>query len=531
MATLRDRVTAAYKAFREPQLITSPTDITDFGDFDARRLRYALLWAFFENTAYRSIHSWSTGYKKQYGLYRYIRNIYNPANRMGIFWQTHLMGGRLDPEAGDGETEPSALPIVTKHEELRPAIGHLWELSNWQVNKDVFTLWGTIFGDVALEVVDDPVREKVYLKIVNPSLIKSLDRDPFGNVKGYVFEEKRAHPNAQRKQAVTYTEIAVRDGDNVVYKTQLNGQPYAWPGQEQDGQAVAEWSRPYSFIPLVTVKHNDVGLDWGWSEMHPGRGKFQEVDDLASKLSDQIRKLVEAPWFFAGVDRPASTPATTSRDSETYQQTSSATNRPQPGREEMPALYGPQGSTATALVAPLDIAATTAYIKELLAELERDFPELQMDIWSASGDASGRALRIARQRCEAKVRQRRSNYDNALVRAQQMALAIGGWRGYPEFGGLGLESYQQGALDHSFAKRAVFAQDPMDDVELETAVWEGAKAAVASGLPLVTYLRRQGWSEKDITELQADQAALAQTGLEALPPWNLADEPGQGEQT
>ncbi|MFH1574633.1 MAG: hypothetical protein ABIG68_11660, partial [Acidobacteriota bacterium] len=359
MASLRDRVTAAYKAFREPQLITAPTDVTDFGDFDARRMRYALLWAFFENTAYRSIHSWSASYKRQYGLYRYIRNIYNPANRMGIFWQTHLMGGRLDPEAGDGKTEPNALPILTEHEELRRAIAHLWELSNWQVNKDVFTLWGSIFGDVALEVVDDPLREKVYLKIANPSLIKSVELDPFGNVKAYVFEEKRPHPNSQRKQTVTYTEIAIRDGENVVYQTQLNGQAYAWPGQEQDGRPVAEWSRPYGFIPLVMVKHNDVGLDWGWSEMHPGRGKFQEVDDLASKLSDQIRKLVEAPWFFAGVDKPASTPTTTSRDSETYQQTSASADRPQPGREEMPALYGPQGATATPLVAPLDIEATT----------------------------------------------------------------------------------------------------------------------------------------------------------------------------
>ena len=428
MATLRDRVSAAYRAFKEPQLVTQPLDADEFSDFEARRVRYAILWAFFENTAYRRIHSWSAQYLKSHGLYRYTRNIYNPAHRLGVFWQTHLQGGLLDPMAGDGEGEPSALPIVTEQDALRPAIARLWELSNWQINKDVFTLQGTVFGDIALEVVDDRAREAVYLRVVNPSTIKDVTLDPFGNVKAYEFEEARAHPE-NKNRTVTYTETAERSGDNVIYRTYLNDSPYAWPGQVDDsGNTRAEWEEPYGFIPLVVVKHNDVGLDWGWSEMHPGRGKFQEVDDLASKLSDQIRKMVEGSWLLSGVDKPSSTPAATSRDSETYQGTSSATSRPQPGREEMAFFYGPEGASATSLVAPLDIGQSAEYIKDLLGELERDYPELQMDIWSSGGDASGRALRVARQRAESKVRQRRVAYDDALVRAQQMAVAIGGMR-------------------------------------------------------------------------------------------------------
>ena len=517
MASLRERFVAAYRAFREPMLVTEPLDSAEFAEFESRRTRYAILWSFFENTAYRALHDWSHSYKIQHGLYRYTRNIYNPAHRLGVFWQTHLMGGLLDDEAGDGETEPSALPIATELNPLRAAIAALWEASNWQVNKDLYTLLGTVFGDVGLEVVDDRQREMVYLRVVNPNHIKAVTLDPFGHVKGYTFEETRVHPENPRRTA-TYTEECSRSGDNVVYRTYLNGKPYAWPGQEDgQGNRQEEWAEPYGFVPLVVVQHNNVGLEWGWSEMHPGRGKFQEVDDLASKLSDQVRKMVDAPWLFSGVDKPSSTPTATSRDSETYQSTSSAVDRPYPGREELPALYGPPEASATPLVAPLDIGATVSYLQDLLRELEREYPELQMDIWSSGGDASGRALRVARQRAESKVRQRRTSYDTGLVRAQQMAIAIGGYREYDGFGGYGLESYDKGELDHVIGKRAVFAQDPMDDIEIARAFWMAAREAVNAGCALTVYLERQGWSQEEIAKLEKALEEQAWRGVERAP--------------
>lgn len=478
---------AAYKAFREPGLITDPLAISnqDFNDFDNRRLRYAIYWSFFENNAYRSIHSWSERYKTEYGLYRYIRHIYNPAYRLGEFWKAHLMGGSLDQAAGSS----GALPIETENEALRPVISQIWQWSNWQINKDVFTLYGSLFGDVGLRVVDDVGRAKIYLQVVHPGIIKEVEKDPFGNVKAYVIQEKRGDPTGG-SQMVEYTETAERDGEAVVYTTYLNGTPYAWPPFE-----AAKWSEPYGFVPLVVVQHNNVGLEWGWSELHPAREKIHEVDDLASKLHDQIRKMVDTPWLFSGVTKPGATPAM-SYTSLTGQQ---AVDRPQPGREEIPALYGPAGATSTPLVAPLDIAATAAEIKEVIGELERDYPELKVDILRASGDVSGRALRIAQQPAEDKVKQRRANYDDALVRAQQMAAAIGGFRGY--FSGVGLDSYADGLLDHSIDDRPVFSEDPLDKVEIDKTFWETAGAAIKAGIPLEVYLVEHGWDEARLERL------------------------------
>lgn len=504
-------MTAAFRAFREPYLISLPTTVDgDFGDWEARKLRYALYWAFFENTAYRNIQSWARTYKRDFGLYRYIRHIYNPTYRLGVFWQTHLWGGQLDPEAGDGQGEPSALPIqvgeTADEERLRAAIAQLWVNSNWSVKKDVLTLQGSMKGDIGLEVVDDPLREKVYLRIVQPDVVKSVNLDDFGHVKGYVFELERDDPERPGRD-VTYTEEVTRDGDLVVYRTYRNNSLYDWTDTD-DGRG-AEWDVPYGFVPFVMLQHNDVGLDWGWSELHAGRGKFGEADDLASKLSDQVRKSVDSPWLFSGVDKPGSTPRTTSRDNETYQATSSAADRPQPGREEVPALYGPAEAKATPLVAPLDVSATVEYIQSLLEEIERDFPELRADIYTASGDASGRALRVARQQAESKVRMRREGYDQALVRAQQMAVAIGGMRGY--FEGYNLESYEAGALDHSIGKRPVFAQDPMDDIEIEYEFWRAAEQAQKVGVSLPAFLGRQGMTEAQIAEFMEEIEAAPET--------------------
>ena len=190
------RIVAGYKAFQKPQLITDPMRLVDdkFGEYDSRRLRYAIYWGFYENTAYDSVHKWAQSYKTQHGLYRYIRNIYNPSYRLGEFWKAHMWGGPLDPLAGTGKEQPSTLPISTEIETLRPAIGQIWKWSNWQLNKDIVPLYGSILGDVAIKVVEDLNRQKVYLDIVHPGAIADVDLDAYGNVKGYCLIEERYDP-------------------------------------------------------------------------------------------------------------------------------------------------------------------------------------------------------------------------------------------------------------------------------------------------------------------------------------------------
>lgn len=517
---------AGVSAFKEAFMSSgsSEWESDDFLDYNNRVTRYEIFWAWYESTVYRDIHAWAQGLRQTQALYKYIRNIYNPAYRIGEFWKSHLWGGALDPAAGDGDRVHSALPIAVpaansaNEEALRLAIARLWEWSRWGVNKDIVTLRGSIFGDAALRVVDNTEAGKVYLERVHPATISEVELDTFGNVKAYEITEERTDP-LNDDRTVTYTETAERAGVNVIYRTYRNKDLYAWNGAE------AEWAVPYGFVPLVLIQHNDVGLDWGWSELHPLRSKVQELDDIASALGDQIRKSVNVHWLFTGIAVPKSGATAPAAGGPA----DSSTSRPEPGREEIKAFYGPEGSDAKPLVAELNIGEVNAHIASIMEELERDYPELQMDIWNAGGDQSGRALRIARQRIEIKAQQRRANYDDALRRAQQMAIAIGGWRGLDDFKPFNLDSYAKGALDHNIGDRPVFRTDPMDDLETDETFWRVAESATRAGVPLPVYLAKQGWSEDDIAAVvESDEylrrQMIANMGLMAFSNESEADD-------
>jgi hypothetical protein len=79
-----------------------------------------------------------------------------------------------------------------------------------------------------------------------------------------------------------------------------------------------------------------------------------------------------------------------------------------------------------------------------------------------------------------------------------MAIAIGGMRGYPGYEGFSLDSFAVGALDHSIGDRPVFAVDPLDKIEEDTAFWASIKAATDTGYPLELALRDKGYDEAKI---------------------------------
>lgn len=489
MVTLIGRIKLGIVAFREAYLTAPVIDTLDWSDQAARTLRYAVLWAQYEQTSYRKAHTWATAYRKQYSLYKYVRPIYNPAYRLGEFWKAHLFGGLLDTEAGDA----GAIPIETESETLREAIADLWKYSRWPVQKDILTVRGAILGDAAIRVVDDVTREQVYLELLHPGSIASVLKDPFGNVKAYQIIEDRDDPRG-KTGTVTYGETVSRNGDLVVYETFLNGAPYAWPSNtDRTGEAVSSWSEPYTFVPLVVIQHNDVGLDWGWSELHPIRAKVLEADDLASMFSDQVRKTIDPLWLMKGMKKATLT----------MSGADATIDRPDPGREELQAIWNvPTDGGAEAMVAKLDLENVLAHLNAILAEIERDVIELGTDIHTASGDASGRALRVARQPVVAKVTQRRANYDAAMVAANQMAVAIGGFRGYYPFG---LDSFAAGDLDHTIAARPVFEEDALDKIEIDAAFWNAAGQAVKAGMPLEAYLAEAGWDDERISAIETEE--------------------------
>lgn len=496
------RLASGWRAFLEAFMVTDLQDkMWDrFSEWDARRFRYALYWAFYENSAYRNIHNWSLRYKTNYGLYRYIRQIFNPSQRLGNFYREHLFGGQLDPMAGDGKTVPTCLPILIPGQQestqaaLRTAIAQVLDWGQFEQLKGRIGLWGAILGDTFLKIDDDLDRQMVYPSLIHPGKIQSLELDSRGNIRGYKFIEQRADPRDMAvEQLVEYGEEASRDGDNVVYRTFLNGTPHDW------GQG-AEWRVPYGFVPMIHIKHNDVGEDFGWSEIHAGEAKFREIDDLTSKFDDHLRKVIDPAWLMAGV-----TPPQKDDKRVTRAPTEPTEDRPEPGRDEINALWAtnPQAK-AHALTGDLNIEATVSHINLLLEELQRDYPEIRQDEKLALQSNSSRAIRVARQPTEVKVHNTRVNYDSGIKRALQMCISIGSMRGYPSFKGFTPDSFKEGQMGFYIGKRPVFAKDPMDDLEYQKEFWTiAATAAPVVGLEYV--LRDVGqWDEADVQKALAE---------------------------
>jgi hypothetical protein len=510
-------------AFNELYFVTDDgtRSFDRWGLYQHRAGRYAVLWSHYEGNVYRKVHRWAEQVKDAYGLYSFIRTIYSPAYRIGEFWSRHLYPGDLDQEAGDGRCRPSAIPIEVadgnpKADALRAALALILRQSNFQAHKETYARYGSVLGDVGLEAVDDEARRKVYLRVVHPATIRDVTRDPFSNVKGYVIQERRPDPRHEDPLSipplVTYTEVVTRVRAGTRYRTLLDSEPWDWRDypDERAREVGPDWTEDYGFVPLVFVQHRDMGIGFGWAEVYPGLSKLHELDDQASKLCDQVRKLVECPWFFSGVENPDQ-----SRGLAVEYPDADADD-PEPGRTRVPALYGPPGSGITPMVAPLDIAAVSAHIRSLLESLREDFPELQEDIATPSGDASGRALRVARERVEGAVEQRRAGYDDALRRVLMMAVSIGAKKQYPGFEAFDEGSFERGELDFQIGARPVFAVDPAEKLDESTKRAAVLKVLKDAGVPLAVAMAEAGYSDDSIKRASAGAAAEATASLDMI---------------
>ncbi len=533
MSTLLNAVRAAIITFRK-EFIASDANregVDYFGLFDARRLRYDLHWAFYEGTAYDSGPNATRGYMRKFkadnGIYAPTRPIMNFANRLGEFYANYIYNGALDPEAGDGTLLPSAIPIETENETLRPAIGTLWKASNWQNTKSIWTRNSAVFGDSPLMVVDDPQKQRVYLKPIHPKTVMEYHPDEFGNVKSYVIYEMRPDPLASAqpfwnaggpKLVCEYHETCERDGDFVVYRTYRNRTPFAWNGVS------AEWAIPYGFVPMVWHKHLDFGHETcGMSEYHAALVKGTESDDLGSKINDHTRKALEAFWLFSGL-KPGDVEAAFSRRDKAKGASSAI-------RTELLGIFSSDANAkATPMMANLDISHVSAHLAQLLDSNLQDYPELRFDRIRVTGDASAKALREARKPAEVKINERRGGADSSLARAMQMAIAIGGWRGYEGYKGFNLDSYTKGDLDFAIGHRSVFGVEPLDLLEEEKARADVMQTYVTAGVPTELAAQRAGWTETDLAKLEelaikAAQQAQPNTPTSATPKPNASNAP------
>jgi hypothetical protein len=500
MATLWGRfsmaTTAAYSTFR--RVWSDPQSIVARNQFAAQVATYDYRWHLYQNSVFDDKATWAQ-YRHKYGLYRYIRPIYNPVRRLVDFYTGIVYPGRL---ATDGKRLPDGTPLAIPlaadiNPQLREAIGQLWQWSNWQTGKNLYVRYGAALGDVAVEVVDEVDRGKVTFDILWPGLIADLELDSTGNVKRYVIEY-----DAEDDTGKAYVYRKEVDSERIAeYK---DNELYRY-----DESIDAERANPYGFAPLVWCKHTDLGGEHG-SPAVRNVGKIDELNEIASHAHDRAHAVLSSPILVAG----EGVQALTAEQTEAKRVATQEMSNPTAGRESVRILKANSGAMSTV---QLPEGEALNYIAKLLEEIENDHKELQMynelrQMSQVTGPAAERLIGDA----IAYVEEARSNYDTQSVKLFQMSIAIAGWRANTGAWGralnrqqqaflpFDLDSYERGDLDFEVMPRPILPAIERTPDE-QRVLMEQAERGFATRAKTIEKLG--GDPETDMAEIDQEQAS------------------------
>lgn len=464
-------------------------DTWDLGG--SRFHRYKIYDAFYNNTAYFDPAMLTQLQTMRPKWYKNIRGVYNPTNRFVTLYQSKIYGGALDMQGLiDG-----AIPIEQADDRLREAIVQIWRWSNWQANKSVYVQIGAKFGDVLLKVVDDTAHQRVRIEVIDPRKVAELHVDEIGAVTYAYIEYERTDNDTGR--TYTYGEEITPE----TFKTFKNDEPFAY-FVDGNGNGLSEWPNEYGFVPLVLCQHSPTGLTWGQNGFHAVLDKISEVNDQASLLNDQIRKVINPVWAITGAQK-----------SEVNLGIE---------RDTIPTLHLPTNTGIQPLVVPIDITSAGANIRALLDELERDLPELALYRLREQSSVTAPGVKAAYSDAVGRIQEARGQYDATLVTAQQMAIAIGGYRQYEGFSAFGLDDYENGDLRHFIGNRAVIPDELslMDKIGVLQGVG-GAKKLILAAL---------GYPDDVIAELMNEDEQRARAEVQTMTQGIFGQQPDEDEE-
>lgn len=425
--------------------VLSMTD-AEWDSFDSRLFRYWHYDLYYFNEAFSQLERYRLQHLRQRGLYKHTRGIYNPVFRLVNITASKCYGGVLNWK----DLETGAIPLMDATPSHKTAVRELWLRSNMGQLKMLYARRLARYGDGVLKIVDDRDKGQVRIESLHPGVIKDATFDAVGYVQAYTIEYARPDPRDPDK-LVLYRET----GDKEAFRTFIvrsgeKAEPFAWY-RDADGKAVSAWANDYGFVPLVITPAMNVGQSWGATTFAGGViHKIDEANDLASNTHDQIRKLVDALYYFAGVQNIKQITSSAQLAAEAGEEDNS-------DRDEVRFLTGPANSQPTILSANLDFSGALDAVQKLLDEIEHDLPELAFSklreyqlhsnpaVLSSLGDAIDR------------LEDFNGNADHGLLRALQMGISVGAWNNYPGFEAFSIDSYHEGGLNFQIRPRDIVA--------------------------------------------------------------------------
>lgn len=414
-----------------------------------------------------------------------LRPLRNPAYRVVSFYSAKLWPGTL----------PTALPIETDNERIIPAIEQLWQWSNWNSEKQSVSRSFPMYGDLFLKVATRSEGERVsrvYLQNLEPQTVTDFSTDE----RGYLTYVRIDVPQVKRDQdgkTKAYTLTEVWDKAPMTFR-RWEHEKGAHADLGQLGTPVAE--QPFGafgidFIPVVWQPFIHIGDERGMAAITPAIDKIDEANRQATRLHQMLFRYNKPIWAASagGMDasgRPLPPPRLGGSDGTALELSDD------PATDDVVRL---PGTTAlNALVPTLNYDSALNVLRDMMAEIRRDLPEMTYSELQERTDLSGVAIRYLMEAAVDRLIEARGNAEAALIRAQQMALTIGQATGL--FSGLG--SYEAGDFAHTFTERPVLTLAELERSQI-------VQAYVGATVPLTTATRRVGWSETERDEMEQDR--------------------------
>jgi hypothetical protein len=474
---------AAISAFRRSWEDPNQGGIAD--DPTSRIYDYNTLWSYYNNTAWTDIRQWSFR-KQRFQLYRAMRGIYNPVRRLVDLYAGAVYPGVLSEDASElPDGVPIAIPFARDTPpQLKSAIAQLWQWSNWQAGKSIYTRYGAALGSSFVEIVDNTDNETITFDVIWPGFITQIDIDKAGNVKSYTIEYLSHDASGQ----FVYT----RTVDAEAYRTYRDGKPYAYG-------LPATYPNPYGFVPAVWANHRAMGGTHGSPAIGSSLAKVDELNSIASHIHDQIHKKINAPailWSRANIDKLNAAPKRPADENDFSEQQFSDE------RETILFLRGPEGGRVDSLAGTLELQDALPYINQLIQEIADDHPELTAykelrKLSQLTGPAASRIVGDA----AANIYEASANYDQQTIKLFQMGVAIAGWRQattwanatkqHAKFAPYNLDSYVRGNLDFAIMPRPILPTTISERANELVVQMQALKTATDAGIPLKVFLDAQ----------------------------------------
>lgn len=414
----------------------------DYGSFDARMFRYDRYDEWYENVMFSAINAYVSRMRSEMNLYRHIREIYNPVQRLCRLESAKVSGGEIDWING---LRTGAVPIVGADDRLIAAIIQILKWSNWGTQKGVYTLQGAKKGDSFLKVIDDVDRARVRMEVLNPRKVRDCRFDEVGNIKAITIQYYMT--DDQGKDFIYREEI---DQENFYYWRvySLNADDRAFSREDAKREP-----NPYGFVPVRHVPHRkEEDSPFGRVSFAGSLSKIVQLNDIAAPTHDGVRLGVDAKYVAKGG---------LMRDTRSEEERK---------RDEVTVLMIPKDGDFFPLELQLNIADALSAMNMLIKEIEYDMPQLSLqDIRNRSGDTTGVSIRNAYADATDLLLEIMSNYDQGLISTLQMAISIGAFRyrtagsnreSYRVFAPYDPEtSYQNGDLDFYIKPREIFPDE------------------------------------------------------------------------